>query len=43
MVAIRPEVTLFFVFLTYALLGAIFGVFRLGRKNIPEVNEIEEG
>jgi len=42
-VAYRPEVTLFFVFLTYALLGAIFGVFRLGRKNLTEVNEIEEG
>jgi CDP-diacylglycerol---serine O-phosphatidyltransferase len=31
-VAIRPEVTLFILFLTYAILGAIFGVFKLGRK-----------
>lgn len=31
-IAIRPEVMLFFTFLTYALLGAIFGVLRLGRR-----------
>lgn len=31
-VAIRPEVTLFILFLTYAILGALFGVFKLGRK-----------
>ncbi|NCN40806.1 CDP-diacylglycerol--serine O-phosphatidyltransferase [bacterium] len=31
-VAIRPEVTLFILFLSYAILGAIFGVFKLGRK-----------
>lgn len=31
-VAIRPEVSFFILFLTYALLGAIFGVFNLGRK-----------
>ena len=31
-VAIRPEVTLFILFLSYALLGAIFGVFKLGRN-----------
>lgn len=30
-IAIRPEVMLFVLFLTYALLGAIFGVLRLGR------------
>lgn len=31
-VAIRPEVMLFILFLTYALLGAIFGAFNFGRK-----------
>ncbi|MCB0414418.1 MAG: CDP-diacylglycerol--serine O-phosphatidyltransferase [Bdellovibrionales bacterium] len=31
-VAIRPEVMLFVLFLTYALLGAIFGILNLGRK-----------
>lgn len=31
MVAIRPEVMLFVLFLTYAILGAVFGVLRLGR------------
>ncbi len=31
-VAIRPEVTLFILFLSYAILGAIFGIFKLGRK-----------
>ncbi len=30
-VAMRPEVMLFYLFLTYAVLGAIFGIFRLGR------------
>ncbi len=30
-VAIRPEVTLFALFLTYAVLGAIYGFLRLGR------------
>ena len=30
-VALRPEVMLFVLFLSYALLGAIFGVLRLGR------------
>ena len=29
-----PEVNLFFLFLTYATLGAVFGVFRLGRHRI---------
>lgn len=33
MIAIRPEVMLFALFLTYASLGAIFGIFKLGRKN----------
>lgn len=32
-VAIRPEVMLFVLFLTYAILGALFGIMRLGRDN----------
>lgn len=45
MVAIRPETTLFVLFITYAILGAVFGIWRLGRgprkmKAItPEVGE----
>jgi CDP-diacylglycerol---serine O-phosphatidyltransferase len=31
-IAMKPEVMLFVTFLTYALLGAIFGILRLGRK-----------
>ena len=31
-VALRPEVMLFILFLSYALLGAIFGILRLGKK-----------
>ncbi len=31
-VALRPEVMLFVLFLTYATLGAVFGVLRLGKK-----------
>lgn len=31
LVAIRPEVMLFVLFLTYAILGAVFGILRLGR------------
>ena len=31
-VALRPEVMLFVLFLTYATLGAIFGVLRIGKK-----------
>lgn len=30
-VAVRPEVMLFVLFLTYAILGALFGILRLGR------------
>lgn len=33
MVAIRPETTLFVLFLTYATLGAIFGIWRLGARH----------
>lgn len=34
LVAIRHEVHLFVLFLTYAVLGAVFGIFNLGRKTI---------
>lgn len=33
-VAYRPEVNLFILFLTYATLGAVFGIMRLGRNRI---------
>jgi CDP-diacylglycerol--serine O-phosphatidyltransferase len=33
MVAIRPETTLFVLFLTYASLGAVFGIWRLGSRH----------
>ncbi|MCC7404270.1 MAG: CDP-diacylglycerol--serine O-phosphatidyltransferase [Bdellovibrionales bacterium] len=42
LVAIRPEVMLFVLFLSYAILGAVFGVLRLGRplkKRMPEFVE----
>ena len=49
MVALRPEVMLFVLFLSYALLGAIFGILKLGRplgKNAAAVagaaDEIQE-
>ncbi|MNT80029.1 hypothetical protein D3C72_2194350 [compost metagenome] len=35
-VALRPEVMLFVLFLAYAGLGTVFGVFRLG-KNIRKI------
>ncbi len=35
LVVIRPESSLFVLFLTYATLGAIFGIWRLGRKPRP--------
>ena len=35
-IATRPEVMLFLVFLGYAVLGAVFGVFRLG-KNVKKI------
>lgn len=42
-VAIRPETTLFLLFLSYALLGAIFGIWRLGRPSrsddLPEADD----
>ncbi|MBX2988509.1 MAG: CDP-diacylglycerol--serine O-phosphatidyltransferase [Bdellovibrionaceae bacterium] len=31
-VALRPEVMLFFLFLAYACVGAVFGIFRLGKN-----------
>lgn len=46
-VAYRPEVNLFLLFLTYTALGAVFGVLRLGRRRIrsnayiPEDSEHE--
>lgn len=33
-IAYRPEVNLFLLFLTYATLGAVFGIFRLGHRRI---------
>ncbi len=44
-IAIRPEVMLFVLFLTYALLGAIFGILRLGKTPklpSPFANEFSE-
>jgi len=35
-VALRPEVMLFVLFFSYALLGAVFGVFKLG-KNVRKI------
>ncbi len=35
-IVLRPEVMLFLVFLGYAVLGAVFGVFRLG-KNVKKI------
>ena len=45
LIALRPEIMLFVLFLTYAILGAIFGILRLGRhprlrKAIPDDVEI---
>lgn len=37
-VALRPEVMLFVSFMTYATLGAVFGVFRLGRRRREKPN-----
>lgn len=34
LVAIRPEVNLFLLFLAYAVLGAVFGVLRMGKRRI---------
>jgi CDP-diacylglycerol--serine O-phosphatidyltransferase len=34
-IAIRPEVMLFVLFMTYAVLGAVFGILRLGRPPGP--------
>lgn len=49
-VALRPEVNLFILFLTYAVLGALFGIFRWGKSarkikvnaynpSMPQANE----
>ena len=47
-VAIRPETTLFVLFMTYATLGAVFGIWRLGSRHprntvnySPEMGEEE--
>lgn len=42
-VAIRPEVMLFVLFLTYAILGALFGMLRLGRQAKPPQTIVLEG
>lgn len=44
-IAIHPEVMLFATFLSYASLGAVFGVFGFGKKRIkhPEIQVIEDG
>ena len=42
-VAIRPEVMLFVLFLTYALLGAIFGILKLGKKPKNDSDDSPEG
>lgn len=46
LVAVRPETTLFVLFLSYAILGAIFGIWRLGSRNPrnvqPYSSEVEE-
>lgn len=41
-IAIRPEVMLFVTFMTYALLGAIFGIFRIGRTPKLVANQGDE-
>ncbi len=47
-IAMRPEVMLFVTFMAYALLGAIFGVLRLGRpprilaQNRPDDDDLHE-
>ena len=44
-IAIRPEVMLFATFLSYASLGAVFGIFGFGRKRIkhPRIEMHEDG
>jgi CDP-diacylglycerol--serine O-phosphatidyltransferase len=37
-VAIRPETMLFVLFMTYAILGAVFGIWRIGRPVKPTVS-----
>lgn len=41
MVAIKPEVMLFVLFLTYAVLGAIFGVLKLGPNKKAKEEELD--
>lgn len=43
MIAIHPEIMLFVLFLTYAVLGAVFGVLKLGRKKkITQSEHLDE-
>lgn len=42
-IAIRPEVMLFVLFITYAILGALFGMLRLGRRSRPPQTIVLEG
>ena len=42
LVAIRPEVMLFVLFLTYAILGAVFGILRLGRPLGKSSTDLED-
>ena len=41
-VAWRPEIMLFVVFLTYAVLGAIFGIFRFGKEQTTKRKQIHQ-
>jgi CDP-diacylglycerol--serine O-phosphatidyltransferase len=42
-VAMRPEVMLFVLFITYAILGALFGMLRLGRRAKPPQTIVLDG
>lgn len=41
-VAWKPEIMLFVVFLTYAVLGALFGVFKFGKTQTLKRRQVEE-
>lgn len=42
-IAVRPEVMLFVLFLSYAILGALFGMLRLGRRVKPPETIVLDG
>lgn len=42
-VALRPEVMLFALFLSYAVLGAVFGILRLGKTPRSIANQTQQG